>query len=113
MHSDASTLIPIVRQLLASGRAAHLAELMAGDSPFNSRSPQNYPPLPVNREEQIDLVYTARMAWEHVSFIARFGNQASSVTSDQRHYCSYPEYFERWLGHGCTGLLLADVQGYL
>jgi hypothetical protein len=111
---SSGTLRSLVLQLIATGHASDLAALMVGDSPSNIEPPQSYPPLPGDHERQRELLYTARMAWEHVTFLAKFGNDATgSIVEDRYVYSAYPEYFEKWLEDGCTGLLLADVQHYL
>jgi hypothetical protein len=114
MASDLNTLSLLVRQLIASGHAADLADLMVGDSPFNAEATQSDLTLPAEREKKIAMLYAARMAWEHVTFLAKFGRHATgSIKQDQRVYSAYPEYFEKWIEDGCTGLLLSDVQRYL
>ncbi|MCU7374213.1 hypothetical protein PEC18_26110 [Paucibacter sp. O1-1] len=99
----------IVDLLLRAGKASELAVLMVGDSPFNETSASETMSVPSGKPET-DLAYTARMAWEHVQFMALFGAVAGPKKIGE-HVCSaYPEYFEQWLEDGCFGLSVGDAQ---
>lgn len=98
--------IEIIRYLLEKGRAKELRDIMFGESEFTSPESE----LKLNGWEEKKAW---RMAFAHVEFVSKYGNEKTLVKEDGKIYSAYPDEFNEWLNLGAPGIPWQDLFAYL
>lgn len=98
--------IEIIRHLVEKGRAKDLKDIMFGESEFTSPESE----LELNEWEEKKAW---RMAFAHVEFVSKYGNEKTGVEENGKFYSAYPEEFNKWLNLGAPGMPWHDLFAYL
>lgn len=98
--------VDIVKQLIASGGAVDLHNLLMGVSPYCRKHVET-----ATLDEREHELWT--LAIHHLLFVIRFGRNSGGEWEDEIYHSAYLDEFQKWLYSGAPGLVEDDLNAYL